>query len=648
MNSSMRRIAERWWLVCLASLAGVVLTAWLLHSSDLSRRQSVQRAAQRQVDSVLQESVSDVLGREVALARIIGVLHGPIGARWPALASVVTGQPVANGAGFIQPVPDRDRATFVRRTGLRLVESPVPGRIVPARRRPLHLVLTQYLQTTAQPATLGMDLAANPLRGALLLRAARTGQQLATPPVEFLGRPVNRYGVIVYVPVRGSRRQLLGWVTASYEAHQLANLVTARIPGVRLRIVDGTTLVAGPGALPGRPATIAVAGRRWQVWAATTPGAASATPWLVGGFGLALVFALAVILRGLGVRERRAVRALAERDAEEAALGRIATLVAEQAEPERVFALVADELATLLGARTAGVTALDAEARTVTLVGASSSQSGSVVGTRFPIDSDSAAGVALRTGRPARLDQNQYHPAEVLPDAAAFRSMSAVAAPVHVGSRRWGTVGVGYDSPQPPPGVEGRLERFAGVVALSIANADAWKRLEHQAGTDSLTEIANRRVFHDRLAAELARARRYERQLAIAIFDLDHFKQINDSQGHGAGDRVLQRFARLLSGHARQGELVARLGGEEFAWLMPETDDEGAYVAAERLRLMTERGFSTLTVSAGISSAGEADDLDALMRHADRALYRAKQTGRNRVVVYKPAGDARPPATTAG
>jgi diguanylate cyclase (GGDEF)-like protein len=182
------------------------------------------------------------------------------------------------------------------------------------------------------------------------------------------------------------------------------------------------------------------------------------------------------------------------------------------------------------------------------------------------------------------------------------------------------------------------LERFASLVGSAISNAEAWDKLERQATTDPLTGIANRRAFNDRLGGEIARAQRYGRHLALASIDIDHFKAVNDLHGHPAGDRVLTAFAQLLSAHSRGEDLVARIGGEEFAWLMPETDTKGAYVAANRLREATESTLFALsepvTVSVGVGSTETAPDADALVRDADRALYWAKDSGRNMALIY--------------
>jgi diguanylate cyclase (GGDEF)-like protein len=162
--------------------------------------------------------------------------------------------------------------------------------------------------------------------------------------------------------------------------------------------------------------------------------------------------------------------------------------------------------------------------------------------------------------------------------------------------------------------------------------------LERQAATDPLTGIANRRTFHERLTDEVARADRYGRHLSLALMDLDHFKAVNDTHGHPGGDRVLVLFAQLLSAHSREGELVARVGGEEFAWLMPETDEDAAHVAADRVRKAIEttpfENIGRITLSAGVCSTERAPGADALIHDADRALYWAKDSGRNMTMLY--------------
>jgi diguanylate cyclase (GGDEF)-like protein len=153
------------------------------------------------------------------------------------------------------------------------------------------------------------------------------------------------------------------------------------------------------------------------------------------------------------------------------------------------------------------------------------------------------------------------------------------------------------------------------------------ERLLRRAATDPLTGIANRRTFYERLAGEVERAHRYGRPLSVAVFDLDKFKELNDSYGHAAGDEVLDAFARRLAGHHRQGELVARLGGDEFAALLPETDADGGFAFAERNEPLSPH--AVVGLSAGIADVEDGRDAHELLRLADEALYWAKGHGRD-------------------
>jgi diguanylate cyclase (GGDEF)-like protein len=636
----MRRLVDHWWLVGSALLAAVIVLTCVLYAGVSDSHRQQQRATQHQAVLVLSQSVDDVLAREVALARVVGTLPGSPEARWPVLSNIVMTQPLVNSTAFIQPVSERDRAAFERQTGLRLVESPKPGVLRAAGRRPLHLVLTAYRGVGTGAPPLGLDLAANAPRSKLLFEAARTGLQLATPPMEFLGRKRPTRGVIVYAAVRDQRGRLKGWVTAVYGARQLASMVTARMPGVHLTIRDGaSTLISGPGAVSDRAAVIAVAGRRWSVWADVPGSGISAVPWLVLSLGLTLTAAVILILRQAATGARDSNQQLAIRDAEQSALGQIATLVARGETPEVVFTSVADQIAKLLNSLTGAVSRFDAATNRGTILGGWSEDGQDLAGMVYALDGVTASAQVFRTGRPARTDAGYGSGTD--PIAGVMKKlggMDGVAAPITVAGKLWGALGASYGEGLIPAGVEVRLERFASLVGLAISNAEAWDRLERQASSDPLTGIANRRTFHERLSAEISRAERYGRHLGLVLMDLDQFKAVNDVHGHQAGDRVLVLFARLLSAQSREGELVARIGGEEFAWLLPETDQYGAYIAAERVRKAIEstpfEDIGTVTVSAGVCSTENARDADMLVGDADRALYCAKESGRNVTCLY--------------
>jgi len=157
----------------------------------------------------------------------------------------------------------------------------------------------------------------------------------------------------------------------------------------------------------------------------------------------------------------------------------------------------------------------------------------------------------------------------------------------------------------------------------------------HQAMYDALTNLFNRKSFNDLLQREVATFKRDGHDLSMVMIDIDHFKNVNDSYGHTVGDKVLVELAEVLHRVSRPRDLPCRWGGEEFAWLLPETNLEQATIAAERLRqAIQDHDFqeaSPLTVSLGVSMirSGE-DDGAALCKRADEALYAAKQGGRNR------------------
>jgi diguanylate cyclase (GGDEF)-like protein len=166
-------------------------------------------------------------------------------------------------------------------------------------------------------------------------------------------------------------------------------------------------------------------------------------------------------------------------------------------------------------------------------------------------------------------------------------------------------------------------------------------QLKQQAESDFLTGCMNRRRFSEVLSQEIGRSRRQKHPLAIAVLDLDHFKRINDTHGHAMGDQVLQRFAELVRRNIRISDSFARLGGEEFAILMPDTDQAFAMPFLERMRTLMAHadiavpgggGPLMVTVSIGSTGLGPDDDSDTFMRRADGALYTAKMQGRDRVV----------------
>ena len=210
---------------------------------------------------------------------------------------------------------------------------------------------------------------------------------------------------------------------------------------------------------------------------------------------------------------------------------------------------------------------------------------------------------------------------------ACYAGALAVTTPDPVAIQRWIlTVGVAL---------------VAGLLVASMKKRILLllDRLSGAARTDALTGILNRRAFEERLEEELALARREGSKLTVAVGDLDGFKLVNDRLGHQAGDDALRRVARELSKWKRRSDVNARIGGEEFALLLPGVDEPGAAVIADRVRLGVQEVFAEddvpLTISFGIATfPANGADAQLLMRAADQALYAAKERGRNRCVGF--------------
>ena len=186
--------------------------------------------------------------------------------------------------------------------------------------------------------------------------------------------------------------------------------------------------------------------------------------------------------------------------------------------------------------------------------------------------------------------------------------------------------------------------------AVMMANARILAAAAYAADHDHLTGAASRRAFFALAELEHARSLRSGSPLALLLFDVDHFKRINDRHGHGVGDRVLCEIVARTRGAVRGIDHCARLGGEEFAVLLPDADGPSALVVAERVRAALDTGLRApqlvdYTVSIGVALLEEGETLDGLMARADAALYEAKAAGRNRVVgaeVKRPAGQLQP------
>lgn len=189
-----------------------------------------------------------------------------------------------------------------------------------------------------------------------------------------------------------------------------------------------------------------------------------------------------------------------------------------------------------------------------------------------------------------------------------------------------------------------RLGLFLLVAVMFVRLKDALESAVRLAGTDPLTGVANARSFESAAERELERVRRYGHPLALVYIDLDDFKRVNDEQGHSIGDQVLREVAETIVANVRPIDLVARVGGDEFAVLLPETSTEAAAATFERLRgtiLARMRAAAwPVTLSVGVAGATHhTSSVDELVAEADRLMYRAKTAGKDRIAAARPDAD---------
>ncbi len=443
-------------------------------------------------------------------------------------------------------------------------------------------------------------------------------------------------GTAGHLPARiGTRFPLLG--DGAVPRVALRGL-PVRVSYAELDAADPTRQrIEGRGFRWGIAAPVIAEGRLWgAILAARThtddfaPGAEERLGHFASLVGLAITNA--------SDRERlhRSVR-------EHEAFGRLAAMIARAEPRETVLQKIAEEVAGLLGLEVGAVGRYETDAAILEACWARDATPFPGGGTldRVPLDEDSVLSRVRRDGVPARVDDYRELDNPLAKAVVASGVLSSVGAPVFSGGALWGVVVA--TSPRAgaiPDDAGERLLRFCELAGVAVASAGQRAELERRATTDELTRLPNLRVFHERLGEELGRAGRHGRPLALVVLDIDHFKRVNDHHGHHVGDEVLQEASRLLASQARPGDLVARVGGEEFAWILPDCDALDAWQAAERARaLIAQTPFGPagpLTISAGICDLEWASDPATLFRCADQALYWAKSGGRNLCCRYAP------------
>jgi diguanylate cyclase (GGDEF)-like protein len=320
--------------------------------------------------------------------------------------------------------------------------------------------------------------------------------------------------------------------------------------------------------------------------------------------------------------------------AEQGALQRAASAVIRGEDADYIFELVSADLAALLGCSLVNVSRFEPN-EYVTVLGSWSD--GNVRGfthnelVKFEPTGGFARVLAART---VVRDNN-------LAEASLARSRgcsSTLIAPIMIDDVPWGVVSLASaDRHAFRRADEQRIQAFAEMLGRIVISLDERARLETEALTDQLTGLPNHRALHQRLASDLAAAARHGAPLSVAMIDVDNFKEVNDRHGHDRGDAVLSFVADCMRRVVRASDTVGRLGGDEFMWILSDTNSSAAVKAVERARELIAHGGPSLdiaTTSVGICDTTSTSDPAELVRRADVALYASKASGRNQVTLY--------------
>ncbi|HEX8501628.1 MAG TPA: sensor domain-containing diguanylate cyclase [Pyrinomonadaceae bacterium] len=335
-------------------------------------------------------------------------------------------------------------------------------------------------------------------------------------------------------------------------------------------------------------------------------------------------------------------RLLQEQAVREIAVNRISTAIRSSLELPSVLQTTVNEVGQALGAQTSALS-VEGEHGQASLTTYYFRDGASGEDVREELHGDiEAIGVRLRS----RI-KTYVHDGSSGADETDVRPLAAV--PVIYHDRTMGVLLVTSDNPQRlwQDNEVMLLRTVADQVAVAVNHARLFQQMQHQALTDGLTGCFNRRFFEIQLERDLHLATRMRQPVSLILLDIDHFKRVNDTHGHDAGDAALRILAGALREEVRGVDTAARYGGEEFAIILPQAGPEGAAVVAERLRSRIERtevpGVGCITASLGVATfPGDASSRELLVTAADRALYLAKRSGRNcvRTTADLPADDA--------
>ena len=600
-------------------LVSSAVVALVLHDGAADRIRDAERGHAGRAAQELEKTLEETSFRLRGVAGLFEASEQVSRSEYRAFVSPLFGEQDALNALIWMPrVTESRRAAYERVHDRPILQGP-PNARQTAAERSLYFPVT-YLETESRQRPLGFDAFSDPARRRAIRRATQLSASQSTPPLVLAGS--GRPGLVIYQPVfpghkvpaaRAEReRTVQGVVAGSYRLDALLASLRRSVPaGTQLLVKQDGKRVSGPGSLEdGQTAGVAAVGRRWSVQASSNASPSLIVPASVLLTGAALALLVALMLRQAFTREGYALtmvdERMLERDAAQHELegARLTAqrLAAEQSALRRVATSIAAEepLATIRETIRTELVQL--------------------------FDADDAAIVRHLDGHLLSESEPEWFTCDDDPSIVRFEMLT--------GPSTRGTIAL--LNPAGREGIEERLRDFAELASVAVVNAEARQELAVLASTDGLTGLLNRRSFDERLGGEVSRAIRHGRALALAIIDIDHFKRVNDRHGHLAGDAVLSDVARQLSALARDGDIVARIGGEEFAWIMPETPSPVAFDVADRVRAAvaaTDHGDTTdLTISVGIADLGDALTADGLYRRADTALFHAKGSGRNQTI----------------
>lgn len=317
--------------------------------------------------------------------------------------------------------------------------------------------------------------------------------------------------------------------------------------------------------------------------------------------------------------------------------------ISSQLEMQKLYDILLESAVKLIDA-SAGELGIYSEEEKMLIISACHEMDKDYRGTRLHIGSG-MMGTVAQTGQPLLISDYRQWEGQM----SKFKEgpwIGGIASPISRGGKLLGVIAL----------VDKRLERafsksdlqiltlFSDHVAITLENARLFQEVQNLATMDELTKIKNRRRLFELGQIEFDRARRHQFSLSAVMIDIDHFKRVNDTYGHAAGDQVMRILAHRCQQEIRKADIFGRYGGEEFTIILPHTQAKDAFNLAERLRARiaqapfeTERGEIPITISLGVASlTDEIPDLASLIDRADTALLVAKNSGRNRIVVYHP------------